>query len=109
MTTQAMVDEAAQTGLANEIRSRSVTQSVNALWNPAVELRDRPKLILPDSEVDSTVIGYSLPLTGGAMSVTLRLPMIRPFNPPPDWRPVPVPLPVTPYPDDFFPDTTFPA
>lgn len=109
MTTQAMVDEAAQTALQRMIARRSVTQTVSALWNPAVELRDRPSLVLPDSIVDSTVIGYSLPLTGGPMSVTLRLPMISPFNPPPDWRPVPVPLPVTPYPDTFYPDTTFPA
>lgn len=75
MTTQAMVDQAAQTRLQTEIRSRAVTQTVDALWNPAVEVRDQPHLILPDREVDSQVLGCSLPLLGGPMQVTLRLPV----------------------------------
>lgn len=75
MTTQAMVDAAAITRLQTEIDSRAVTQSADALWNPAVELRDRLTLRLPDIPVSSKVLGYTLPLTGGPMSVTLRLPM----------------------------------
>lgn len=75
MSTQAMVDAAALTRLETEIRSRAVSQTADALWNPAVELRDKPTLVLPDQSVDSKVLGYTLPLTGGPMSVTLRLPM----------------------------------
>lgn len=75
MSTQAMVDAAAATRLETEIKSRAVTQTVDALWNPAVELRDQPKLILPDRKVNTQVLGMTLPLTKGAMSVTLRLPV----------------------------------
>ena len=75
MTTQAMVDAAAKADLAAEIASRAVVQTVDALWNPAVELRDRPKLTLPDRSPATKVLGYSIPLKGGAMSLTLRLPV----------------------------------
>jgi hypothetical protein len=75
MTTQAMVDAAAATRLATEIASRAVVQSADALWNPAIELRDRPLLKLPDRDVDSKILGYVLPLLGGPMKVTLRLPV----------------------------------
>lgn len=74
MTTQAMVDAAAATYLETIINRRSVVQSVSALWNPAIELRDRASLDLPDGSVDAVVAGYTLPLLGGAMSVDLRLP-----------------------------------
>lgn len=76
MTTQAMVDTAAVTRLATEIAGRSVVQTVDALWNPSIELRDKPELVLPDQTVTSKVLGYSLPLTGGAMQVTLRRPLV---------------------------------
>jgi hypothetical protein len=76
MTTQGMVDAAARTRLATEIAGRAVVQTVDALWNPSIELRDKPQLVLPDQTVTSRVLGYSLPLTGGAMQVTLRRPMV---------------------------------
>lgn len=77
MSTQAMVDAAATTRLQTEISNRAVTQTVDALWNPAVTVRDRLTLKLPDRDVpDVQVLGTSLPLTGGAMSVTLRLPVV---------------------------------
>lgn len=78
MTTQAMVDQAAQTALNTMILRRSSTQTVSALWNPAVELRDRVPLELPGlpDGTTATVAGYSLPLLGGPMSVTLRLPWL---------------------------------
>lgn len=76
MSTQAAVDAAAQTRLATEIASRAVTQTCDALWHPGIELRDKPKLVLPDRDVQSEILGYSLPLAGGAMSVTLRLPVV---------------------------------
>jgi hypothetical protein len=75
MSTQAMVDAAAATRLQTEIKSRAVTQTVDALWHPGVELRDRPNLVLPDRTVATEVLGMTLPLTKGAMSVTLRLPV----------------------------------
>jgi len=75
MSTQAMVDAAAATRLQTEIKSRAVTQTVDALWHPGVELRDRPNLVLPDRTVPTEVLGATLPLTKGAMSVTLRLPV----------------------------------
>lgn len=76
MTTQAMVDAAAQTRLAGEISSRTVTQTVDALWNPLVEVRDQLTLQLPDRAVSGVqVSGTVLPLTGGSMQVTLRLPV----------------------------------
>lgn len=75
MSTQAMVDQAAKTRLQTEIQSRAVTQTVDALWNPAVQVRDRLTLKLPDRDVQAEVLGVSLPLTGGSMSVTLRLPV----------------------------------
>lgn len=75
MTTQAMVDAAAATRLATEIAARAVTQTCDALWNPAIELRDKTTLVLPDRSVESKILGYSLPLAGGPMQVTLRLPV----------------------------------
>ena len=76
MSTQEMVDAAAVTRLQTEISDRAVTQTVDALWNPAVEVRDRLTLKLPDrDEPDVQVLGTVLPLTGGAMQVTLRLPV----------------------------------
>jgi hypothetical protein len=74
--TQAKVDAAAKTWLAREIAGRGAVQTADALWNPIVELRDLPRLVLPDSTVSSKVLGYTLPLTGGAMSVTLRRPLV---------------------------------
>lgn len=77
MTTQAQVDAAAATRLLTEINSRAVTQTVDALWNPVVEVRDRLTLRLPDRDVaDVQILGTVLPLTGGPMQVTLRLPVV---------------------------------
>lgn len=74
-TTQAAVDAAAAALLAQEITGRAVVQKVEALWNPAVECRDITTVSLPDRTVASKVLGYELPLAGGPMTVTLRLPM----------------------------------
>lgn len=77
MSTQAMVDAAAKTRLATEISNRAVTQTVDALWSPVVEVRDQMVLQLPDRDVEGVqVIVTSLPLTGGPMQVSLRLPVI---------------------------------
>lgn len=77
MSTQDMVDAAARTRLSTEISQRAVTQTVDALWSPVVEVRDRLTLKLPDRDVsDVQIVGTSLPLTGGPMSVTLRLPVV---------------------------------
>ncbi|WP_193510489.1 hypothetical protein [Cryobacterium sp. BB736] len=77
MDTQAKVDAAAKTRLETEIRSRAVVQEVSALWHPGIELRDKPRLVLPDrTEDDAMIVGYRLPLTGGSMSVSLGLPVI---------------------------------
>lgn len=75
MSTQAEVDAAAATELERIKRDRSATQTVKALWNPALMLRDRPTLVLPDREVDSEITRISMPLPGGQMDVTLRLPL----------------------------------
>lgn len=76
MDTQAKVDAAAQTYMRTIIDRRASVQSVSALWNPAVELRDRLPLVLPDSPsgVDAVVSRIGFPLTGGSMQVDLRLP-----------------------------------
>lgn len=75
MDTQAKVDAAAKTYLDTLIARRSSSQNVSALWNPAIELRDMPPLMLPgDAPVTAQVDAYTLPLLGGPMSVTLRLP-----------------------------------
>lgn len=82
MTTQAMVDEAAATSLARMKRERSATQTVQALWNPAQQLRDRPLLSIPDRDpVEAEIVAIVLPVGtppngGGPMSVTLRLPLL---------------------------------
>lgn len=74
MDTQQKVDAAAQTHLATLIARRSTRQVVSALWNPMWELRDRPTFRVPGTEVEARVDGYTLPLLGGDMSVTLGLP-----------------------------------
>jgi len=82
MTTQSMVDQAAATSLERLKRERSATQTVNALWNPAQQLRDRPLLHLPGRDpIESEIVRIVLPIGappqgGGPMSVTLRLPLL---------------------------------
>jgi hypothetical protein len=82
MTTQAMVDEAAVTTLARLKSERSATQTVQALWNPAQQIRDRPTLAIPgrdpvESEIVAIVLPFGTPPNGGGpMSVTLKLPLL---------------------------------
>jgi hypothetical protein len=82
MTTQAMVDDAAVTSLARMKRERSARQTVQALWNPAQQIRDRPMLTVPGRDpVESEIVQIVLPVGappngGGPMSVTLRLPLL---------------------------------
>jgi len=73
MDTQAKVDAAAATALATMISRRTVSQELTALWNPALELRDHNLLMLPDEQWTARITGYTLPLLGGAMSLTVEI------------------------------------
>ena len=73
MDTQAKVDAAAATALQTMISRRTVSQDLSALWNPALELRDRNRLVLPDESWTARVTGFRLPLLGGPMGLTVEI------------------------------------